>query len=320
MSNIIRFGNSVGYKINSRSIKDEIITYLMKSVDSYKLDHNKIEDENNLINIKNNDSLLLPNIVGDDYIFVAKKIREIFFLAFIEKKTLNFTNLNYNDLNIINAKVRVKKDVYNGTIFDGRIVNLGGCTSFIINKIFKLNGYDMEKYSLIECHKFAETFVKESYIIDSNMNSIFFKLNKIFKLNEISNLVNKNITESKFKFSSIDFVFKNYSKTYRYYFNNQDYEKKVSTMYGKLIDTDVIELFSIDFEDNRIKRVGIAHIPNIKASLLCNNHISEKILTVLKCRLNYRFKKWEIEEILPEDTKVDDYNYINNLLLDIVSH
>ena len=190
----------------------------MNSVDSYKLDYSKIEDESHLINIKNNDSLLLPNIVGDDYIFVAKKIREIFFLAFIEKKTLNFNNLNYNDLNIINAKVRVKKDVYNGTIFDGRIVNLGGCTSFIINKIFKLNGDDMEKYSLIECHKFAETFIKESYIIDSNMNSIFFKLNKIFKLNEISNLVNKNIAESKFKFSSIDFVFKNYSKTYIYYF------------------------------------------------------------------------------------------------------
>ncbi len=320
MSDIIRFGNSVGYKTNNRSIKDEIVSYLSKSVDSYKLDYNIIESENDLINIKNNESLLLPNIVGDDYIFVAKKIREIFFLAFIEKKTLDLNNLNYNDLNIINAKIRVKKNVYNGTILDGRIVNLGGCTSFIINKIFKLNGEDMEKYSLNECHKLTETFINESYIIDSNMNSIFFKLNKIFKLEDISNLVNKNITESKFKFSSIDFISKNSSKTYRYYFNNQDYQKKVSIMYGKLIDTDVIELFSTDFDDNKIKRIGIAHIPNIKVSLICNNHISDKTLNVLKCRLNYRFKKWEIEEILSDDTKVDDFNHINNLLLDIVSH
>ena len=116
MSDIIRFGNNVGYKTNNRSIKDEIVSYLSKSVDSYKLDYNIIESENDLINIKNNESLLLPNIVGDDYIFVAKKIREIFFLAFIEKKTLDLNNLNYNDLNIINAKIRVKKNVYNGTI------------------------------------------------------------------------------------------------------------------------------------------------------------------------------------------------------------
>ena len=116
MSNIIRFGNNVGYKTNNRNIKNEIITYLSCSIDSYKLDYNIIESENDLINIKNNESILLPNIVGDDYIFVAKKIRETFFLVFIEKKTLNLNDLNYNDLNIINAKIRVKKDVYNGKV------------------------------------------------------------------------------------------------------------------------------------------------------------------------------------------------------------
>merc|ERR1711908_14709 len=101
------------------------------------------------------------------------------------------------------------------------------------------------------------------------MNSIFFKLNKIFNLDDLSNLIKQKIPNSKFKFSSIDFISKDSSKTFRYYLNNQDYEKKTSIMYGKLIDTDVIELFSIDYEDNnKIKRIGIAHIPDIKTSLI----------------------------------------------------
>jgi hypothetical protein len=322
MSYKIEFANNVGYRINNRAVKVNIIEYLAKTIDSYKLESNFIKNEDDLINIKNNKSLILPNIVGDDYIFIAKKIKEIFFLVFLEKKTLgNLNDINYNELNIINSKIRVKKNVYDGTIFDGRIVNLGGCTSFIINKIHYLYGEDMEKYSLNECHKFAESFIEESYIIDSNMNSIFFKLNKIFKLENIDDLINKNIANSKYNFSSIDFISKNSSKTYRYYFSNQDYEKKVCKLYGKLIDTDVIELFSKDYDDNeKIKRIGIAHIPNIKTSLLCNTHISDKNLSVLKCRLNNRFRKWEIEEILSNEIKVDDYNLINNLNLNIISN
>jgi|SaaInlStandDraft_6_1057023.scaffolds.fasta_scaffold20469_2 hypothetical protein len=320
MSNKIIFGNNVGYKINNYLLKKQIINYLESNVDIFKLCDNIIIEEENLLTIKNESYVAIPNIVGEDYIFIAVKLQDIFYVILIEKKTLqNMKNINYNELNMISIRIRLSIDVYKGTIFDGRIVNLGGCSAFIINKIYKINGDDMSHNTIHETYKLAENFIDESYIIDSNMNSILFKLNKIYELNDFDKLVNEKIPNSKFKFSSIDFIASDISKTFRHYYTNQDYDIKQAVMFGKLISTDVIELFSTD-ENNKIKRVGIAHIPDIKTSIICNNHISESELSLLKCKLDYRFKKWVPQEINLESIEVTEYNEIINMMMNIISH
>ena len=90
-------------------------------------------------------------------------------------------------------------------------------------------------------------------------------------------------------------------------------------MYGKLINVDVIELFSKD-ENHKIKRVGIAHIPDIKISQICNQYVSTSELTSIRCKLNYRFKKWVPEEIYLEDKNINSYEDIMNKMLDVISH
>ena len=119
---------------------------------------------------------------------------------------------------------------------------------------------------------------------------------------------------SKFKFSSIDFIASDLSKTFRYYYTNQDYEIKEAVMYGKLINVDVIELFSED-SNKKIKRIGIAHIPDIITSRMCNEHISTSELSLLKCKLDYRFKKWIPQEIHLDKIGVNNYNDIIKLYL-----
>jgi hypothetical protein len=151
------------------------------------------------------------------------------------------------------------------------------------------------------------------------MNTILFKLNKIYKLSEINYLVNDKIPNSKFKFSSIEFIDCYCNKTFRYYYTNQDYDNKIATMYGKLINVDVVELFSKDVND-KIKRIGIAHIPDIKTSQICNQYVSTSVLTPIKCKLNYRFKKWVPNEIYLENKNVCSYEDITNKMLDVISH
>ena len=320
MSSKILFGNSVGYKINNYLIKKKIIDYLQNSIDVFRFNENFILNEDDLLKIKNKEYLIIPNIVGEDYIFIAKKINENYYVVLIEKKTLtDFKNINYNNLNIIYIQIRLKIKTYEGTIFDGRIVNLGGCCAFIINKIHMLNGNNLKDQKINEIYKLAEDFISDSYVIDPNMNTILFKLNKIYKLNEIEILVNDKIPNSKFKFSSLDFVDCYCNKTYRYYYTNQDYDNKTAIMYGKLINVDVVELFSKDIND-KIKRIGIAHIPDIKTSQICNQYISSSQLTSIKCKLNYRFKKWIPEEIFLENKDVCSYEDINNKMLDVISH
>jgi hypothetical protein len=320
MSSKILFGNSVGYKINNYLTKKKIIDYLQNSVDIFCFKDNFIVNEEDLLKIKNEEYVVIPNIVGEDYIFLAIKINESYFVVLIEKKTLtDFNNINYNNLNIVYIQIRLKLETYKGTIFDGRIVNLGGCCAFIINKIYMLNGNNLINKRINESYKLAEDFISNSYVIDPNMNTILFKLNKIYEINEINMLVNEKIPNSKFKFSSIDFINCYCNKTYRYYYTNQDYDNKIATMYGKLINVDVVELFSKDMND-KIRRIGIAHIPDIKTSQICNQYVSTSTLTPIKCKLNYRFKKWVPDEIYLENKNICSYEEINNKMLDVISH
>ena len=227
MNNKILFGNNVGYKITNYLTKKKIIDYLFKNIEIYKLKNNFINSEDDLLTIKNDSYVIFPNIVGDDYLFVCTKINQYYFVVLIEKKTLtNLENINYNSLNIISIRIRLKLDTYKGTIADGRLVNLGGCCAFIINKVYQLYGEDMEKYSINKVHELTEKLINDSYIIDSHMNTILFKLNKIYNLDEIDFLINNKMPNSKFNFSNIEFVSPNESKTYRYFYTNQDIEIK----------------------------------------------------------------------------------------------
>ena len=96
-------------------------------------------------------------------------------------------------------------------------------------------------------------------------------------------------------------------------------EIREAVMFGKLISTDVIELFSKD-DNNKIKRVGIAHIPDIKTSRMCNDHVSNSDLSLLRCKLDYRFKKWIPQEIYLDEIEVTNYDDINNMMINVISH
>ena len=310
MSTKILFGNNVGYKINNYLTKKSIIDYLQKNIDSFSLRTNLIINKDNLVEINNNEYNLIPNLEGTDYIFLIVKLNKFYCLCLIEKKTLNnFNNINYNNLNIIHVKIRVSEMAYNGTIFDGRVVNLGVRMTFIINKVYKLNGKSMIDFNINQVVNQTKNFIDKCCVTDNNMNTIILKLNKIYKLNElVSNVSNDT------KYDSIDFVSKNLSKTYRYYFNNNDYLNLTCNIYGKLIGIDVIELFANN-KDNQMKRIDIAHIPDIKTSRLCNTYILKDSLSLLKCRFKKSFKKWIPEELLDDSSNADSYEDVKLKML-----
>ena len=75
-----------------------------------------------------------------------------------------------------------------------------------------------EGTNIYDMYKTTEDFISEAYVIDPNMNTILFKLNRIYELNEMDTLINEKIPNSKFKFSSLDFISNDCSKTFRYFF------------------------------------------------------------------------------------------------------
>lgn len=320
MSKKVILGSNVGYEINKYDIKSKIYNYLINNVNNYKLTKNIIKSDNDLNELLDKNYNILPNIVGEDYIFLCKKINEKYYVVLIERNSFDLENINFNRMNIVSLKIRLNLKSYDGTIFEGRLVNLGGTNVFIINKVFMLYGNDLKNLKIEDVYEKTNNFIDNSYIIDSNMNSISFKLNRLYDIKDFDDLVDNKLKNSKYKFSSLDFVKSNFENSYRLYFTNQDNMTHFVNICGKLIDIDVVELFAKD-STNKIKRIGIAHIPDINTSLLCNKYLSNNELNNLRCKFNFKFKKWiPLEIINKENFESTKYEYVIDYMSSIITN
>lgn len=319
MADKIEFGNNVGYKVNDYLIKKKILDYLLDNVEPYNFNYIKISEESHLMKIKNTQYFVCPNIIGENYIFISKKINGIFYSVIINKNHLtDLQNINYNDIIIISLKIRLCENTYNGTILDGKIINLGGCSVFLINDGYQLYGKDIIEDNIHDKFKKITDFLDNSYIIDNNMNVIDFRLNKLNEINEIKDLVYNRMKKSVHNFDSIIFIPKNKNTKYVYNLNNKHKYNLEKIMLGKRIDIDVIVLYAKEDDDDR--RIGIAHIPTQKCSKICFDNLSINELLPIKCRLNTCFKKWEpIEIYLDKNIEIDSYSDIRNIMMNVVS-
>ena len=150
------------------------------------------------------------------------------------------------------------------------------------------------------------------------MNVIDFRLNKLEKLEDLKDLVYNRMKKSKYDFDSIIFTPKVNNEKYIFNLTNIKAVNLEKLMYGKKIDTDVIELFTKD-QENELRRIGIAHIPTIKCSKICTEHITDKF-TVVKCKLNTTFKKWEpIEIYMDSNISVSSFEEIKEIMMNFVT-
>ena len=319
MNDKIEFGNNVGYKINDYSTKKKILDFLLNNIEPYNFKYDNISQEKTLLKIKNTQYFVAPNIFGDDFIFIAIKINGVYYNVLVNKSFINdIKNINYNNVIMLSIKIRLCNNSYNGTIFDGKIVNLGGCSVFLINDSFMLYGENLLDNSITDRYAKTNKFLDESYIIDNNMNVIDFRLNKLNKIDDIKDLVYNRMKKSKYNFDSLIFIPKTNKEKYIYNLTNINNINLEKVMYGKKIDTDVIELYTKD-QENELRRIGIAHIPTIKCSKICTEHITDK-LTVIKCKLNTNFKKWEpIEIFLDNNISVSPFEEIKEIMMNFVT-
>ena len=201
MNDKIEFGNNVGYKINDYSTKKKILDFLLNNIEPYNFKYYNINEEKTLLKIKNTQYFVSPNISGENFIFIAIKINGIYYNVLVNKSfTEDIKNINYNNIIMLSIKIRLCNNSYNGTILDGKIVNLGGCSVFLINDSFMLYGENLLENDISNRYEKTNKFLDESYIIDNNMNVIDFRLNKLKKIDDIKDLVYNIMKKSKYDF------------------------------------------------------------------------------------------------------------------------
>lgn len=277
---LFKIGNSTGYLINDFKIKKLIINDLLKDVNKINFEE-KIVNSNDIIKkIKENNYKVIDIVQGNNYILLLKEINNIYYTVLI-KKNFNLDNINYNQLEIISVDIKFPKEYFKGSILEGRI-EINNETEFKFFNIIKLKG-NLIDYELKEKY----LVIKDNF---NNLNNKYFTF-EIYNYYDIQDIKNSK---------GIIFLPNTLDIKYIIYFDNS-IQKEYAKLYLKKINTDVFNLFS-----KEKKKIGIAHIPNIKTSHYFNK-INDEV--VVNCWYNFKFNKWvpfEIIEDISEITSIND--------------
>jgi hypothetical protein len=220
--------------INNIYLKNKIIDYLYEKIDLSNYNYNLIKNDISVLDVLKKDKYYMQlNYSGIGCYLIFIKIKDNYFSALVEKKTLCF---NKNKLNINNVKIRrldvsVKLNIFNGTIFEGFLIfdNNKMNITYLINDIFYLAGNKLVKDKLEDKFSMYSSYIENNPIkdkYDSNKNTSIH-INKFHKLESIKNLIS-DVYNKKSKFihkkliKGLSFVKEVSGQKIIYLFNNKE--------------------------------------------------------------------------------------------------
>ena len=318
MNKNYKFGLDEGVIINDLDIKTKIIDYLFNSIELSKFRFKMLDNISQLEYLKENIHYISPNFKGYNYFLIFIKIKDISYCVILDKKRITYqkSKLNVKMTKIIKLNITANNAIFRGSIFDCKFIQNNNNFFMIIKDCYKLMGNSLLHMEMNE---------KLSYLNNIITNQIYnnpyfdIKFNKLYKYDELTNLINKIIPSCKFdiqglvffpSYSGITVIYTNNKKKcqiesncdieYKSYdlikdiikiLNNRIYyyekNKKIKTFL--LEKTDISDVYNMFEDDNKI---GIAHIPNIKTSQFCKNQFDNCKSKKFNCVYDNKFKKW----------------------------
>lgn len=328
----IKFGNRSGYIIDEFKIKLMLVNFLFNSIKLEYFYDKDIESEDDLLYLKNNKHFVIPNLEGDEYYIIVKEFKDVHLCVLLNKKYLtpDVNKINYNNVQVISLKTRIKKDSYKGTIIEGKLISKEDKILFLTTNIHILNGEDKSNLSIVDKYNLIDSYIEENIFMDSNMNNIDIKVSPLYEYNKLKFLIEEKIRKSSYLINGLIFIPKREGQ--RYIFKEYNEEENLNECYEEekntkdiianlLLDklqTDVYNVYCLD--KNTQKRIGIAHIPTIECSHYCDNifeEINEKI--IMKCKFDKRFSKWIPILKLKDKTKPTSLDSIKNKIATCVT-
>ena len=244
-----------------------------------------------ILNVNENE---INNAIYTNTIFDGKIINNSIFII---QDCYYLNGNNMLNINLID-KITQLKDILNNQ-FKNNVLNL----DFKINKLYNYNNLkelisNLSKLpnptnGLIFFPKLSGVNIIfiENYISKNN------ELNKIHIIkNNNSNLNSTNIDSTKELNTNIEIVNDNEINNIIYNYTNflksrhYSYENNKNIKILSLSKTDIIDVYNV-FDDDNIK-LGIALIPNLKISHMCNSIIKTSENVKFKCTFSDKFKKW----------------------------
>jgi len=177
-------------------IRKQLINYLYSMTKNCNRDYKIMESIQDLEYLSRNKYFLFPNYKGTPGFLIFIKICEDYYSCVIDRTSLKYnkTELDYDGVKIIPIKARVCEDIYSGTIMDG-VFNTGPITgnsakpTFYIDDVLYLGGNNVFNSKIINKNINLNSYLSRCYVNDDQISTINLKVNTIYEIDEIRNLV-----------------------------------------------------------------------------------------------------------------------------------
>jgi len=326
MSRKIAFGSDEGYLITDFGIKQKIIDYLYNSLNLSKHRFIMLNNISKLEFLKENEHYVSPSFKGYNYFLIFIMIDGKKYCVAIDRRKLSYhkDQIDLKTVYMVRTVVKVTDTIFDGTIFDGKLVEVSNKFVFLIQDCFYLMGKKIIDMEMTNKMEHLNNILKIHFSESSICNNFTFKLNKLCTYDGLDNLIKQVIPTCgivsnglvffpKFSGISIIHIEKKHnkididsnqtqvieSKTYDLIYNFVDYLKTRTYSYEKgnkvrkfwLSKSNIPDVYNISEKENS-ERIDIAHIPNIKISHLCDESVLEEKPTRFNCVYHTKFKKW----------------------------
>jgi hypothetical protein len=313
--------------INDHKTKINIINYLYNTLNLSNYRYNILNNISKLLFLQQNEHYVSPNYKGFNYFLIFTIINNNKLCIIIDRKKLSYhkNQLDIKNLQLYNLKIECDDELYKGSILDCKLINNKSENIFIIQDYFYLAGENYLNLDLVNKLNYINNYinnVKSNYLI---------KINKLFNYKELNNLINNlqslpykntglvfypkksgitiffietknekiNINSSNELIEEKSYnIINNYvnflkSREYSYESNG----KNKNFFLSKTNIPDVYNLHEIDTNDKSELgnssnfKIGIACIPNLKISQMCEELINDYPVK-FNCIYCNKFNKW----------------------------
>jgi hypothetical protein len=325
----IIFGSADAYIINDLEIKKKVIDYLYSKLDLSKHRYIMLNNIQKLKFLQENEHYVSPNFKGYNYLVLFLQINDKPLTVAIDRKKLSYhkSQLDMKTIQIIQLHVKTSESIFRGTIFDGKLIQTAKEYIYLIQDAFYLMGNKMLEMEMGQKIIHLDTILKTHFRKDKNLpnpnycDNFDFKLNKLSGYSELEGVIenmpaltiNTNGLIFYPKFSGVNVIHiekkmeklgitsnsesveqKSYHIIHDFvnFLNsrNYSYETGTKTKIYWLSRTTIPDVYDISEKENGDK-FGIALIPNLKTSHMCDNIIQDKPIK-FNCIYSNKHKKW----------------------------
>ena len=322
----IPFGTDEGLLITDFSIKKKVLDYLYNSLNLSKHRFIMLNTIKKLEFLKETEHYVSPSFKGFNYFLIFMNIDNKKYCVAIDRRKLSYHEgqVDLRTVFMVKINVKVSDNIFNGTIFDGKLIESNGKFIFLIQDCFHLMGKDIINMEMQKKMEHMDSILKVHFSDIGICTNFSFKLNKLWTYMEIEDLIKNIIPNCTIQCNGLVFYPKTSgifiihiekkvdkieietsqvqmveSKTYDLIYNFVDYLKSRTYSYEKgskirklwVSKSNIPDVYNLSEKENG-ERIDIAHIPNIKISHMCNEKIKDDSYVRFNCVYHTKFKKW----------------------------